>query len=251
MTLLHYSAKLTEQPDANEFSEYPAQDEEGDENQPEGFDQATIEQQTDDADSGAPAVDRFDEGESSNEAELEQTQPAGDEEPATGPLPGDERTEQPAGVVGDHEEGTTVVTVSENGYPAAAEDLDATAAHEQSDAHETPPLGGNLTDHEEVPATNENYEAEYNENDPDSDQGETVTIEGDAREGDWETAASDAQQTQDDLGQHELQRDAAGVDKGEQVPRITTADDLTPSNTGFDTIDLTAPGLDNGPQQGK
>ena len=219
---------LTEQLDANEVSEYPAQDERG-ENQPEGFDQTTIEQQTDDADSSAPAVDRFDEGESSNEAEPGQAQPAGYEEPTTGPLSGDEHTEQLVGVVeGDHEEGTTVVTISDIVYPGSAEDLDTTAVHEHSDVHNTPPLGGNSTEHEEVIANNEDYEADHNENDPDNEQGETVAIEGDARDGDWETAASDAQQTQDDLGQHELQPDAAGVDKGEQVPRITVPDDLTP-----------------------
>lgn len=256
MTSPHCPAKptddLKEQLDAHEVSEYPAQDEEGDENQPEGFDHATIEQQTDDADSGAPAADRFDEGEPSAEAEPGQAQPAGDEEPTTGPLSGDEHTEQPVGAVeGDHKEGATVVTVSDNGYPGSVEDLDATAAHENSDVHNTPPLGGNLTEREEVVATNEDYEAEYNENDPNSEQEETATIEGDARDGDWETTAPDAQQIQDDLGPHEFQRDATEVDKGEQAPRITTTDDLTSPSTGFDTIDLTAPGLDDGPQQGK
>jgi len=256
LTSLHCSAKptddLTEQLDANEVSEDPAQDEEGDENPPEGFNQATTEQQTDEADSGAPAVDRFDESESSNEAEPGQDQPAGDGEPTTGPLPGDEHTEQPVGVVeGDHEEGTTVVVVSDSGYPGSAEDLDATAVREPSDVHNTPLLEGDLTEHEEVVETNGDYEADYNGNGPDSEQGETVTIEGDTRDGDWETAAFDAQQTQDDLGQHELQRDTAGVDKGEQVPSAATTDDLTSPSTGFDTVDLTAPELDDGPQQGK
>ena len=256
MTSSHCSAKpaddLTDQPDANEVSEYPAQDEEGDENHPEGLNQATIEQQTDDADSGAPAVDRFGEGESSNEAEPGQAQPAGDEGPTTSPLPGDEHTEQPIGVVqGDHEEGTTVVAVSDGGYPGSAEDLDTAAVREHSDVHNAPPPGGNSTEYEGVVATNEDYEAYYNGNDPDSDQGEAVTIEGDTREGDWETAASDAPQTQDDLGQHGLQHDAAGVDKGERAPSVTTTtDDLTPPSTGSNTQDLTAPGLGDGSQQG-
>ena len=212
----------------------------------------TTEQQTEDAGSGALAVDRFDEGESSNEAELGQAQPAGDEEPTTGPLSGDEHTERPVGVVeGDHEEGTTVVTVSDSGYLGPAVDLDATAALENSNVRDTPPLGGTSTEYEEADATNEDYEADYNEIDPGSEPGETVTIEGDARDGDWETAASDAQHTQDDLGQLELQHDAAGVDKGERVIHITITNDLTPPSIGFDTVDLTTPGPDNGPQQGK
>jgi len=142
------------------------------------------------------------------------------------------------------------VAVSDSGYPGSAEDLDATAVYEHSDVHNTPPLGGNSTEYEEVVATNEDYQADYNENDPDSEPGEMVAIEGDARDGDWETATSDQQPTQGDPGQHEIQRDAAGVDKGEQVLRITIADSLTPLSTGSDTIDLTAPGLDEGPQQG-
>lgn len=154
-------------------------------------------------------------------------------------------------VEGDHEEGTTAAAVSDSGYPGAAEDLDATAVREHSDARGIPPLGGNPAKYEEAVATNEDYEADYNENDPDSEPGETVTIEGDTRDGDWETAASDAQQTQDDLGQHELQDDADGMANGEQVPRITITNDLTAPFTGFDTVDLTAPGLDDGPQQGK
>ena len=255
MTSSHCSAKPaddpTEQLDATEVSEYPAQDEEGDENRPEGFDQATVQKQTDDADSGAPAVDRFDEDESSNEAEPGEAQPAGDEEHTTG-LFSDEHTEQPVGVVeGDREEGSTDVTVSDSGYPGSTEDLDATAVHEHPDVHNTPPLGGDSTGHEEVVATNEDSEADYNENGPNSERGETVTIEGDARDGDWEPAASDAQQAQDDLGQHEAQHNAAAIDKGEQVPCSTSTDDLTPLLTGFDTVDLTTSGLDDGPQQSK
>jgi hypothetical protein len=101
-----YSTKsaggLAEQPDANDVPEYPDQDEEGDENSTfEGLDQATTEQQTDGAGSGAHTVDRFDEGESSNEAEPEQAQPAGDEESTAGLLSGDEHTEQPVGAAED------------------------------------------------------------------------------------------------------------------------------------------------------
>jgi hypothetical protein len=115
----------------------------------------------------------------------------------------------------DRKQGATAVTVSDSGYPGSAEDLDAAAVHEHSDVRNTPPMGGNSTGYEEVVATNEDYETDYNGNDPDSEPGETVTIEGDTRDGDWETTASDAQQTQNDLEQHEVQHDAVGMEKSE------------------------------------
>jgi hypothetical protein len=219
----HYSAKptddLVERPDINDVPEYSTQDEQGDEPlAPEGFGQVTTDQRTDDGGSDAHAVDRSDEGEPLNEPELEQAQPASYEESTAGPLAGDEHTEQPVGVAeGDHEQGTTAVTISDNDYPGSAEDLDAAAVHEHSDVRNTSPPGGNATEDEEAVATNEDYEADYNENDPHSELGETVTIQGDTRDGDWERTASDAQQTQDHLEQHEIQHDATGVDKCEQV----------------------------------
>lgn len=219
----HYSAKptddLAELPDTNDVPEYSAQDGQGDEPlASEGFDQVTTEQQTDDAGSGAHAVDRSDEGEPLNELELEQAQPAGHEESTVGPLAGGEHTEQPVVVAeGDHEQGTTALTVSDNDYSGSTEDLEVAAAHEYSDGRNTPPLGGNATEDEEAVAINEDYEADYNENDPHSEPGETVTIEGDARDGDWERTTSDAKQAQDHLEQHGIQHDTTGVDKREQV----------------------------------
>ena len=229
----HYLTKpvggLAEQPDANDVPEYPGQDEEGDENPTsEGLDQATTEQLPDDVGSGAHTVGRFDEGESSNETEPEQAQPAGDEEPNAGLLSSDEHTEQPVGVAGDDpEQETTAVTASDDGHPGSAEDLDTVTVHEHSDARDTPPLGGNSTEYENVVATNEDHEADYNENDQDREPGETVTIEGDARDDDWETTTSDVQQTQDDLEQHEVEGDAVGTEKRKQAVGISIGDDLT------------------------
>jgi hypothetical protein len=186
-------------------------------------------------------VDRFDEGESLNDTEPEQVQPAGDEESTVGPLSGDEHIEQPVGVVeSDREQGTAALIGSDEGDPEQTEDPDAAAVHEHSDP-KTPPLGGNSTEYEEVAATNEDYEADYNENDQNSEHGETVAIEGDARDVDWETTVSDAQNIQDDLEQHEGQDYAGGTDECEQVVRIVSADDLTPLSTDSGTIDLAAP----------
>ena len=255
----HYSAEpaddLTEQANVNDIPEYPTQDEEEDDNPTsEGLDQGTIEQQTDGAGSSVHVVDRFDEGESSNQVEPEWAQP-GDEESTAGPLSGDEHTEHPDGVAeDDREQRTGGTTVSDNGYPVSAEDLDTAAIHEHSDVHTTPPLGENSTEYEEVVATNEDYEADYNEDDPDSEPGEAVTIEGDARDGDWETTASDAQQTRDDLEQHEVQHEATGMGEREQVVHIAVTDNLTLPTADSDTIDLTTPGPDDDPiatQQGR
>ena len=247
---------LTEQPDTNGAPEYLAQNEEGDENPTsEGLDQTTTERQSDDVDSGVPAVDSLHGGESSNEAELEQVQPADDEESTADPLLGEEDTEQPVGTAeDDRDQGTAAATALDSGYPGPTEELDATAVHEHSDNRNTPPLGGNSTEYEEVAVTNEDYEADYNETEKDSEPGETVTIESDARDGDWETTASDPQHAQDDLEQHEDQHDVVGADKREQVVCITAADDLTPSSADSDTIDLTDPRFDDGPivtQQGR
>jgi len=229
----HYSTRpiddLAGRPDANDVPEYPAQDESDETPTSEGLNQVTTEQRTDNAGSGIHSVDRFDEGESSNEAEPERVQPAGDEDSIAGPLSGDEHTEQPVGVAeGDREQGTATATASDDGYPGSGEDPDAAAVHDHSDVRNPPPLGGNSTEYEEVAATNEDYEADYNENDQDSDPGEKVAIGNDARGGDWETTTSDAQQTQDDLEQHEIQGDAARMDNCEQMVCITIADDLTP-----------------------
>lgn len=221
---------LAEQPDANDVSAYPGQDEEDDENPTsEGLDQATTEQPIDDAGSGAHTVDRFDEGESSNEAEQRQAQPAGDEESNVGPLSDDEHTEQPVGAAeNDHEQEATAVTASYDGHPGSAEDLDAAAIHDHSDIRNTPPLGGNSTKYEEVVTTNEDYEADYNENDQDSEPGETDTLEGDAGDGDWATTTFDAQQSPDSPEQHGAEGDAVGTENRKQVVTISIADDLIP-----------------------
>lgn len=255
----HHSAKPaddpTEQADADDVPEHPVQGETGDESPTsEEFDQETTEQQTGDAGSGAHVVDRFDEGKSSNETEPEWVQP-GDEGSTAAPLPGGEHTEQPDGVVeDDREEGTKTVTVPDSGHPGSVEDLDAAAAQEHSDVYDTP-LGGNSTEYEEVVATNEDYDADYKEDDPDGEPGEAVAVEGDARDEGWETTAPDAQETRDGIEHHEVQRDTVGVDEREhrRVLRITTADGLTPPFADSDTIDLTAPTPDDGPiatQQG-
>jgi len=66
----------------------------------EGLDQPTIEYLTDDASSDVhAAVVRSDEGESSDQVELEQAQPPGDEEYDMGPSSGNGHTEQPVGVI--------------------------------------------------------------------------------------------------------------------------------------------------------
>lgn len=254
----HYSTKpadgLAEQPDTNDVPEYPGQDEEGDEKPTsEGLDQTT-EQLTDDPGSGARTVGRFDEGESSDEAEPEQARPVVDEESNAGLLSSDEHIEQPVGVAeNDPEQGTTVVTASDDGHPVSVEDLDAPAVHEHPAVRDTPPLGGNPTEYEDVVATNEDHEADYNENDQDSEPGETVTIEGDARDEDWETTASDIQQTQDDREQHEAGGDATGTEKREQALGLSIVDDLKPPSTDPDTIELTDSRPDEDPtaaQQG-
>ena len=242
----HYSTNpaggLAEQPDTNDVPEYPGQDEEGDEKPTsEGLDQATTEQLTDDPGSGVQTVGRFDEGESSDEAEPEQARPVVDEESNAGLLSSGEHTEQPVDVAeNDPEQGTTAVTASDDGHPGSAEDLDAAAVHEHPDVRDTPPLEGNSTEYEDVAATNEDHEADYNENGQDSEPGETVNIEGDAGDEDWETTASDIQHTQDDLEQHEADGGATGTEKREQILGISIADDLKPPSTDPNTIELTA-----------
>ena len=128
----------------------------------------------------------------------------------------------------DPEQEITVVTASDDGHPGSAKDLDAAAVHEHSDVRDTPPLGGDSTEYEDVVATNEDHEADYHENDQDREPGETVAIEGDARDDDWETTVSEVQQTQDDLDQREVEGDAAGTERSEQADGINIADNLTP-----------------------
>jgi len=106
----------------------------------------------------------------------------------------------------------------------SAEDLDTTALHGHSDDRNTAQLG-DLAEYGDATAINEDYEADYNDNDQSSETGETVTTKVDARDGDWETTASDGQPTQDDQEQYGDQHDAVGVDKH------------------FDAIDLTDPSL--------
>ena len=232
LILSHCSSKptddLTEQPDADDVPEYPAQDGEGDENPiSEVFDQTTTEQQTDGVGSGVQAVDHFDEGESPNETEPEQAQPAGDEESTAGPLSADEHAEQPVGVVeDDHEQGTAVTTDSDSGYPGSAEVPVPSTFHEHIYLRNAP-LGGNSTEYEEVVTTNEDYEADYNGDDPEGELGETVTIEGDARYGGREATVPDPQ-TQGGQEQYETQRDTVVTNKCKQVIRTTAADGLTP-----------------------
>ena len=247
---------LTEQPGARDDSDYLAQDEEDNETlTSEGHDQATAEQQTDDLDPTTYAVDYFDEGESSNDAEPEQVQPVDDEESTVGLSSGDERTEQPVGVVEDnHEPGAAPVTDSDGGHPGPAEDLDTAAAHERSGDRHTPPLGDNSTGYEEAIATNEDYEPDYNETDQASEHEETIVTEGDARNADWATTAPETQHIQDDLQQHKGQDDAEETDKCEHVARAVSADDLTPPSTDSYIIDFTTPAPDDDHitgQQGK
>ena len=240
----HHSTKPigdpTEQLDAHDALEYSAQDGEGDENPTsEGPDQATTEQPTDDAGSGVYAADFFNGGESSNEVEPEQAQPADDERSNPRSLSGDELA---AAAEDDSEQGTTTVTASDDGYPGSAEDLDAAAVHERLNVRNTPPLGGNSTDYGEVIATNDGHEADYNETDRNSEPGEAVTIGGDT--------ASDVQQTRDDP---EVEGGTEGTDEREQVVHFAIVDDLTPPPTDPHTLDLTVPGLDDDPtavQQG-
>lgn len=204
-----------------------------------------VEEQSDDPDSAVHPVDHFEEGDPPNDAELGQTQSVDDEESTVGPLFGDDHAEQPVGVAeDDREQGTAVVPDSDSGYPGPQEDLDAAAVHEHSDYHNAPQLGEDSTEYEEVVATNEDYETDYNENGQGSEHGEIVAIEGDTRDAGWETTASDTQHTQDDLGQHEDQDGAGGTDKREQTARVVVAD-LTPPSADFDSIDLTAPNPDD------
>lgn len=242
---IKFTDDLTEPPNVHEDLDYPAQDQEGNENlTSEGHYQVTTEQQTDVPGPAVHAIDRSGEGESSNDVEPEQAQPADDEESTVGPLSGDECTELPVGVVeSNRAQGTAVVTDSDNGHPGPAEDLDAAAAHDHPDHRNTPLLGENSTEYEEVVTPNEDYEADYNENDQDSEHGEPVAIEGYARDADWETTASDTQHTQYDQEQHEY--DAAGTDKCGQTVRILSTDDLTPLSIDSETIDLTAPNPDH------
>ena len=247
-----FTDDLTEQPNAHDDSGYPAQDEQGNEDlASEGHDQATAEQQIGDPSSPPRAVDNFDEGESSNDAEPEQAQPADDEEATVGPLSGDEYTEQPIGAVeDDHGQGAAAVTDSENGYPGPVEGLDVTAVHEHSGDRFSPPLGENPTEYEEAVTVNEGYELDDNEIDQGNEHEETVAMEGDARDADWTTAAPDAQ----DLEWHKDQDDVEETDKREQVSRVVSTGNLTSLPTDSETIDLTASNADDDRitgQQGK
>lgn len=233
----------TEQSGAHYDSEYSVQDEESNENLTnERHDQATAEQQTDTSDPAAHVVDHFDEGESSNGADPE---PADDDESTVGPLSGDERTEQPVGIVEYDREPDAVAVTDLDSYPEPLED--PVAVHEHPDDHNTPSVGENSTEYEEVVATNEDYESDYNENDQGGEHGETVAVEGDARDTAWTTTTPDAQHTQDD-------HDVGKADKREQIARVVPADDLTPPSADAYTIELTAPNPDDDHitgQQGK
>lgn len=238
-----FTDEQTEQPGIHDDPNYLAQDEEGNETlTSEGHGQTTAEQQTDYPGSAGRAIDDFDEGESSHEAEPEQAQPADDEESTVGPLSGDEHTEQPTGAAeDDREPEAAAVTNPDSDYLGPTEGLDAAAAHEHSDDYSPLLFGENSIEYEEAVATNDNYESAYNENDLGGEHGETVAIEGDARFADWETTTPDAQHTQDDLEQHKDQDDAEETDKREQVACVVSADDLTSPFTDSPTIDPTIP----------
>lgn len=222
----HYDP--AEQPSPRDGQDYLTQEEEATETLIlEEDDRPNVEGQSDVPGSAAPVVDRFAEGDLSNDAELGQARSVDDEESTVYPLSGDDHSEQPAGVTkDDREQETAVVPDSEGGYPGPQEDLDAAAVHEHSDDHNAPRLGENTTEYEEVVVINEDYETDYNENDHGSEHGEIVTIEGDTRDAGWETTPSGTQHTQDDLEQHEDQDGTGGTDKH------------------FDSIDLTAPNPD-------
>src|SRR5579872_6500261 len=141
---------LPEQPGARDDSDYQAEDGEGNEDPTLGKLNRVTTEQTAGADTVAHTVDRSDEGESSNDAEPEQVQQAGDGVSAVEPYSSDERPGQPVGAVKDDgEQGTVGSTHPENGFPAPTEGLDAAAAHEQPDDHNTSPLGENSTEYEE------------------------------------------------------------------------------------------------------
>ena len=248
---VNFIGGVAEQPDANDALGYLGQGGEDDENPAsEGLGRATTEQPTDGAGSDAYTVDHFDGGESSDEAEPEQARPAGDEESDTGQLLGDEHTEQLAGVVENDPEHRTAAATADGGHPSPAVDLGATNVHEYSDLHDLPLLGDKTTESEEAVVANEFYEADYHQNEQDSEPGGTPTIEGGTRGGDLETTASDAQQVQDDL--HD-DGDVLGTEKGEQAAGIDTTDNLTSLSVDSDTTELTAPRPDDDPtatQQG-
>ena len=250
--IITFTDNPAEQPGAHDDSDYLTQDGEVNENlTSEEHDQSAAEQQTDDLGSAAYAADHFDEGESSNDAEPEQTQPADDEESTVGPLSGDERTEQPVGVEDNHEQ---AIADLDRGYPRPAEDFDAATLHVPSDDRDAQSFGEILTERKKVTAANEDYESDYNEVDQGSEPGESVAIEGDARDADWEKSASDAQGTQDYLEQHKDQDDAEEVHEREQVARTIVAGDLMFLFTDSGTIDLTAQNPDDDHitrQQGK
>ena len=218
---IQFTDDLTEPSSVHDGPDHLAQDEEGDENLiSEGDYQTTAEQQTNGPGPTTYAADLSGEGEPSNDAEPEQAQPVDDEESTVGPLSGDECTELPVVVEENCAQGTPVVADPDDGHPGPAEDPGAETTHEESDDN-TPPLGEDPTEYEVV-ATNEDYGADYNENDQDSEHGETVAIESYARDADWETTTSDVQHTQDDQEQRE--NDAGGTDKREQVTYIIFAD---------------------------
>lgn len=139
----------------------------------------------------------------------------------------------------DREHGSAAVTDSDNSYSRPTQDLEAAAIHERSDDRVTPPLGENSTERGEAVVPSEDYEADYNENDRDSEHGETVAIEGNAGDVDWETTPSDAQLTRDNLEQHENQDETWGTDEREQDICIVAAVVLKslPADPGI--IDLT------------
>jgi hypothetical protein len=175
-----------------------------------------------------------------NDANPEQAEPGDDEESTVGPLSGDGRTEQPIGLAGDDRESiTAAVADSDGGYSGPAGDPDLAAVHEHSDDRNIP-FGGNTTEYEEVVTTNEDYDAGCNESDQTNDRGETVAIEGDAGDGEWETSAPDAQR---EGPEHlEDQDDAEAIDTREQSCfRVVFADHLNPPFIDSGTIDLTAP----------
>ena len=179
----------------------------------------TTTQHAEDPGPATHTVDLFDKGGLSDDAEPEQAEPENDEESTVGPLSGGEHLEQSVGAVGDDQEPrTATVTDPNSGSPGSTEDPDPPALREQSDDHNTLPPGKNLIELEGVVATNEDYEADYNESDNDRELAEAVAIEGDVKGADWESTASDAQHTQDGLEYHPYQDDVAGgTDTREQA----------------------------------
>ncbi|KAF9792438.1 hypothetical protein BJ322DRAFT_1029261 [Thelephora terrestris] len=225
--LEHYG--LAESSNAHDGPDSLAQDEEGSENLTlEEDHQATTEHQTD---GPAHAANRSGEGEYPNDTNPEQAQPADDEGSTVGPLSGDESTDLPVGATEDNhaQEPAVATTDSDGGHPGPAEDLDAAAVHGPSDDHTSPP-GDNPNEYGDVVTSNEDYEADYNENDQDSEPGETVVIEVYATDADRETAASNLHHPQDDQEQHD--DEVEGTDKDSEII------DLTAPNPDSDHITM-------------